>query len=670
MKNSKNKINFRSIKIKLFIILLCLGLIPVSIVGILSYNEANKIMYSNLQTHTKQDLKAIDVEIDNYFTGLEGYLNILSSNTDTKDLNDHPEYTPFLMSYLGNIKDNNKDIINLYFAQDNKKMNIYPEQKLPENYDPTSREWYKSALKSKGNIVYTNPYKDAVTGKTVITISKTVEKNGEVVGALGMDIDINQLSKTMSGITIGNSGHLYIVDSSGVIISNPDKAMEGKSVSSIVGIWDTIKNSGKTGFGEYQYNGNKKYVSYRTDNIKKWKLMAVLDESELLRDTSIIKNLTAIMLLIMFIVSIIIAVIVAEKINAPILRIRKLAENFSKFDFSSPIILKSKDEFGEMAFMLNESRNNIVDLLKSIVISSEEISSSSEELSATSEELLSKTETIDEAINVISSGVVENSATSEEITASIEEIDSSVNELSQKAMEGSSNASKFKERALKVQEHGKLAVEDAKNLYSEKRASILEAIERGKIVENVKAMAGTIESIAKQTNLLALNAAIEAARAGELGKGFAVVAEQVRKLAEQSQKSVTEINSNIIKVNEAFDDLSGSSNDILEFIHEKVNPQLDRFMKMGNDYYNDSDFVSKMSEEVAAMSEELTATIGQVSEAVQNMANGQQKSSENTEAIRNSIDENTKAVEQVSLTAQSQAELALKLNDLVQKFKI
>ncbi|WP_010233810.1 methyl-accepting chemotaxis protein [Clostridium arbusti] len=670
MKNSKNKINFRSIKIKLFIILLCLGLIPVSIVGILSYNEANKIMYSNLQTHTKQDLKAIDVEIDNYFIGLEGYLNILSSNTDTKDLNDHPEYTPFLMSYLGNIKDNNKDIINLYFAQDNKKMNIYPEQKLPENYDPTSREWYKSALKSKGNIVYTNPYKDAVTGKTVITISKTVEKNGEVVGALGMDIDINQLSKTMSGITIGNSGHLYIVDSSGVIISNPDKAMEGKSVSSIVGIWDTIKNSGKTGFGEYQYNGNKKYVSYRTDNVKKWKLMAVLDESELLRDTSIIKNLTAIMLLIMFIVSIIIAVIVAEKINAPILRIRKLAENFSKFDFSSPIILKSKDEFGEMAFMLNESRNNIVDLLKSIVISSEEISSSSEELSATSEELLSKTETIDEAINVISSGVVENSATSEEITASIEEIDSSVNELSQKAMEGSSNASKFKERALKVQEHGKLAVEDAKNLYSEKRASILEAIERGKIVENVKAMAGTIESIAKQTNLLALNAAIEAARAGEQGKGFAVVAEQVRKLAEQSQKSVTEINSNIIKVNEAFDDLSGSSNDILEFIHEKVNPQLDRFMKMGNDYYNDSDFVSKMSEEVAAMSEELTATIGQVSEAVQNMANGQQKSSENTEAIRNSIDENTKAVEQVSLTAQSQAELALKLNDLVQKFKI
>ena len=61
--------------------------------------------------------------------------------------------------------------------------------------------------------------------------------------------------------------------------------------------------------------------------------------------------------------------------------------------------------------------------------------------------------------------------------------------------------------------------------------------------EEIGAIVGTITGIADQTNLLALNAAIEAARAGEQGRGFAVVAEEVRKLAEESQKAAGEIGS-------------------------------------------------------------------------------------------------------------------------------
>ena len=77
-----------------------------------------------------------------------------------------------------------------------------------------------------------------------------------------------------------------------------------------------------------------------------------------------------------------------------------------------------------------------------------------------------------------------------------------------------------------------------------------------------------------------------------------------------------------------------------------------------------------MSDEIATMSEEITATVGQVSEAVQNMALSSQKASEEADTIKESMNETTKAIEQVVLTAQSQAELAQKINEIVHKFKI
>jgi methyl-accepting chemotaxis protein len=259
---------------------------------------------------------------------------------------------------------------------------------------------------------------------------------------------------------------------------------------------------------------------------------------------------------------------------------------------------------------------------------------------------------------------------SEEITASIEEVDSSITELSGKASSGSNNAIQSKERATDVQNRVTEATKITEELYGEKKKKTLKAIEEGVVVENIKDMADTIASIADQTNLLALNAAIEAARAGEHGKGFSVVADEVRKLAEESSNAVAGIQGNIIRVQNAFKNLSGNSNEILEFINENVNEQFGTFGDMGSQYYRDADFVSRMSEEIAAMSEELNATINQVNEAVQHMTGSAMKSSEDTEEIKIGVNETAKAVEQVALTAQNQAELAQKLNERVQKFKL
>ena len=315
-----------------------------------------------------------------------------------------------------------------------------------------------------------------------------------------------------------------------------------------------------------------------------------------------------------FVIAILLGMFMSKNINVPLKKIKDFAERLELYNFSTPISITRKDEFGQTGVALNKAQENVNSLVKEIMESSQEISASSEELSATAEELSSKAISIDESVNNITNDMQESSAASEQISASVQEVDSSINELSEKAMEGSNNASKSKERAIEVKSNSKKAIDETRKLYAEKQNKMAQVIENGKVVNNIKIMADTIGSIAEETNLLALNAAIEAARAGEQGKGFAVVAEEVRMLAEQSSQAVTSIQDTIIKVQQAFSNSIETGNDILKFIDTKVNDQFNAYGETGEKYYNDSDLVSKMSEEIAAMSEEITATVGQVSE--------------------------------------------------------
>ncbi|MBU3142963.1 methyl-accepting chemotaxis protein [Clostridium sp. CF012] len=382
------------------------------------------------------------------------------------------------------------------------------------------------------------------------------------------------------------------------------------------------------------------------------------------------KNSIIIYTAIAFLIIILMGYILSKNIMDPLTKIKELAQRLASYDFSTPITITRKDEFGQTALALDAAQENVSSLVKEIMNNSSDMSASSEELSATTQEITSRIEVIDRSTVEINTSVQEASATTEEITASVEEVNASMEELSSKAMEGSSNAVQIKDKAKKVQTYAKNALEKSNTIYEEKEKNILKAIEDGKVVDEIKVMADGIAAIAAQTNLLALNAAIEAARAGEQGKGFAVVADEVRKLAEKSSETVSTIQSTIVKVQDAFKNLSGNSNEILKFIIENIKPVLEEYSKSGKQYGEDGEFISAMSEEIALMSEGVEATVNQVSTAVQTLAENSQLSAERTGEIQISLDETTKAMEQVAQTSQMQAELAQKLNELVQKFKI
>lgn len=432
------------------------------------------------------------------------------------------------------------------------------------------------------------------------------------------------------------------------------------------------ENNFKTALKEYQKIGQVREEMIQnldtliTSNVE----LAKTENTNNFSIFKIAKDRMILLFIISVILSLSICIFISRSINSSLKKMLTFAENLANFDFSHKNSISSNDEFGRTEKALNKAQQNLKDLMMVISNNSQNMNASSQELFATVEELSAKAEEIDGAVSNILAELQENSASSEEISASIESVDTHLNQLSEEALKCNRNSLASKAHAQEVVDNGTESVNKVKQIYQEKNTNMIQALEEGKIVDNISIMANTIADISSQTNLLALNAAIEAARAGEQGRGFSVVAEEIKQLAEQSTQAVIDIQNTIVKVHAAFDNLSQCSSEVLDFVNEQVTPQFEHFLAMGNQYYEDSNLVNNMSENTASMSKEVAVTADEISQVIQNIAQSSQKSSEHTQVISESIEQTTKAIEQVSLTAQEQASFAQTLDNLVHQFKL
>ncbi|MBU3177526.1 methyl-accepting chemotaxis protein [Clostridium estertheticum] len=371
-------------------------------------------------------------------------------------------------------------------------------------------------------------------------------------------------------------------------------------------------------------------------------------------------------LLVSFSIGIKLSLWIIKRINIVV----KFADNLKNGDLTQQMKITSNDELGKMSSSLNEAGENIKILITEIMTSASNISATSEELSATTEEISSKMEIVKESIEQISSGAQQLSATTEEVNATTEDISENTLKVAKKASEGTKSAKKIRTKASEIKVSANKSYEITNQVYDVKQQNIINAIEEGKVVQEVKTMAEAIGSIAEQTNLLALNAAIEAARAGEQGKGFAVVADEVRKLAEQSSETVKNIQEVTVRVEEAFKNLSVNANEVLEFIETQVKPDYELLINIGQQYGEDASFYNGLSTDIMTSMDTVTETISEVKSAIENVSSIAEESSASSQEILGSISETNSAIHEVAQAAQSQAELAEKLNELIQKFKI
>lgn len=242
---------------------------------------------------------------------------------------------------------------------------------------------------------------------------------------------------------------------------------------------------------------------------------------------------------------------------------------------------------------------------------------------------------IDRMVRNANESITESSAALEELAANMEvvsntsdsiqntvgDVKAQVDVLWKEANQGSEKAVKISDTAKQMKNH----IVEVKELTANKVGEITQLLNRSiqdsEKVSRINALSETILDIASQTTLLSLNASIEAARAGEAGRGFAVVAGEINSLAENSQKTVKNIQHINQEVINAVRDLSENTSEVLEYINSSVLKDYDQFVEAMDEYVNYMEQFYSILQNFANSSNGLNESMGNIFDSVGYIAN-------------------------------------------------
>lgn len=547
----------------------------------------------------------------------------------------------------------------------------------------SDRDYIKKALSGESNI--SDVLVSRETNETVIMYAAPIKEDNKVVGVLIGERDARNLSNITDTLSFEGKGYSYILGKDGTFYAHPDRdyVINQLNILEIADyskdFEDLVRALEKVGFGNkgvisYEYLGSRRHMGVVPMSSTGWVLFVGANESDALAGLNRVKNVIVISAIAFLALGILAAIFLGRSISNPVVEYSKIIERYGNYDLSADDdskalkYLKRQDEIGLMGNSLLKTRNNLADLIENISEESQQLTVASEELTATSQQSAVAIDEIARVVENIAGGANDQARDTENGALRVEELGRLVVENQRELENINNNADQInilKNEGLEILadlvEKTQISSGSIENIYN----IILNTNESANKIETAS---GMIRNIAEQTNLLALNAAIEAARAGEAGRGFSVVADEIRKLAEESNRFTGEIEEIIGELIKKTNTAVGTMNEVKEI----VKTQVDSVGKTNEKFEGIAGAIESITILIARANEfghEMESKKNEMISVIQNLSAISEENAAGTEEASASVEEQASSMEEIASASESLAQLADEMRGNIEKFK-